>query len=93
MNEIELNNKVTDTRNYFESVCNTDEMKSFHQAICKNFNIDRVFTIEDVMYLLYENNEIVAFAIKNFSDNVSVMAAINYNNTEKEYYKFINENY
>ena len=93
MNEIELKNKVTETRNYFESICNTDEMKSFHQAICKNFNIDRIFTIGDVKYLLYENDEIVAFAIKNFSDNASVMAAINYNTAEKEYYNYINDNY
>lgn len=89
MNENELHNSSVNARNYFENVCNVDEMILFHRAVCDKFNMDRIFSIEDITYLLYEFDEIVAFAIKNFSDNESVMAAINYNNAEKEYYNFI----
>ena len=91
--ELELHNRANSARDYFESVCNTDEMKTFHQAICKNFNMDRVFTIEDVKYLLYEYEDIKKFGVENFQENESVVAAINYVNAEKEYYNYINEIY
>ena len=91
--EKQLHNASINARNYFENVYNIEEMQNFHRAVCEKYNMDRIFTTEDVMYLLYEFEEIVKFAIENFSDNVSVMAAINYNNAEKEYYNYINENY
>lgn len=88
--ELELYNRSNSARDYFENVCNIDDMKKFHQAVCEKFNIDRIFSVEDVTYLLYEYEDIKKFGVENFQENESVVAAINYVNAEKEYYNYIN---